>query len=760
MTKRCGLATVLLTQIERSYIMKEQLLLNETLYSVANGYIGMRANFEEGYPEGYDSIRGTYLNGFYDIVDIEYSEKCYGFPETAQKIVNIMDAQTIYLTFGDERFSFFEGEVLDSNIGLDIDKGLAYRRVHWKSPDETEVILTFTRMTSFEQLELSLIHIDIESVNYEGDVYIESILDGNVENYTNPNDPRVASGHPKLLSTTNCYDNGDMMQLISETKRSYKEVCCSVAHDIPMSIDAIDDKFIGKAEIELSIGDKKGFTKYIVFTDSIRHKGCQQKGIEVLTSALERDVNQWFESQEEYLNKFWKYSRISIPSKPIVEQSLNYSIYQLLASAGKDTHSNIAAKGLSGEGYEGHYFWDTEVYMLPFFTLTNPEIAKNLLLFRHETIEDSKNRAIEMGHLKGAKIPWRTISGTECSGFFPAGSAQYHINGDVAFSYIQYYLYHNDHKFMKDYGYRVLVETARIWLDMGHYNDDGVFMIHEVTGPDEYTACVNNNYYTNVMAKYHLYWTCKIGETLNEVYTDFGDTKDKYKVTNEEIEAMGKASEAMCLPYDEKLGIYLQDDSFKDKPTWDFEQTPKDNYPLLLHYHPLTIYRHKVCKQADALLAMVLLDDVSTDVLEKSYDYYEPLTTHDSSLSPCVFSMAASRIQRSELAYKFFMDTLRLDLDNLHHNTKDGLHIANAGGAYMTVVYGFAGLRIKEDGLHLNPCVPKELGEVTFGLNYRDQLVEISIGTKLIIKCENTLKVVVNHEEYQVEQRLEVDLVE
>ena len=739
--------------------MKEQLLINETLYSIANGYIGMRANFEEGYPETYESVRGTYINGFYDIVDIEYSENCYGFPQTAQKIVNVMDAQSIYLNFNDERFSFFEGEILESNQGLDIEKGVAFRRVHWKSPKGSEVILTFTRMTSFTDLELCLMHVDVESINYEGKLGIDSFLNGDVENYTNPNDPRVASGHAKLLSRTHSYEDGELMQLICETKRSAKEVCCSVSHNLPMTIELIKDQFIAKASIELKPGDKTSFTKYIVYTDSIRHKGPQEEGISLLKEAMKSSVSQWLTKQELYLDEFWKYSKISIPSKPVVEQSLNYSIYQLLASAGKDTHSNISAKGLSGEGYEGHYFWDTEVYMLPFFTLTNPKIAKNLLLFRHETLEFSKDRALEMGHKKGAKIPWRTIAGTECSGFFPAGSAQYHINGDVAFSYIQYYLYNDDLKFMKDYGYRVLVETARIWLDMGHYTDDGEFMLHEVTGPDEYTACVNNNYYTNVMAKYHLYWTYELSRRLAEAYDDFDETKDTYLVTKEEEEAMLKASQNMCLPYDEELGIFMQDDSFKNKPAWDFENTPKENYPLLLHYHPLTIYRHKVSKQADALLAMVLLDDVSDQVMEKSYDYYEPLTTHDSSLSPCVFSMAASKIKRPKTAYEFFMDTLRLDLDNLHHNTKDGLHIANAGGAYMTVVYGFSGLRIKEDGLHLDPCIPEELGQVSFRLNYRNQLVEITIGKQVLIKCEKTIDVTINHKKYTVIGSLEVELI-
>jgi alpha,alpha-trehalose phosphorylase len=744
--------------MKKKIISNEELLINETLLSTANGYVGIRGNFEEAYPQEFDSIRGTYINGFYDIVDITYGESAYGFPKTAQKIVNVMDAQSISLTFDDEVFSVFEGQVLDLKRELDIKKGIAKRFIHWISPKGKELKISFTRLVSFVQLELCLIQVRVESINYNGPMKISSCLKGNVSNYTDPNDPRVASGHADLLEIVHTYSSDNIMQLTAKTKRSFKEVTCTVSHSMHMDISLNDNKYTGESQEDLKAGQSLAFTKYMVYTDTIRHESCSNKGIEIMKDAMTKTMEQWKQEQASYLDEFWKYSEIQVTDSLEIQEALNYSAYQLLASAGKDPHCNISAKGLSGEGYEGHYFWDTEVYMMPFFTLTNPVIAKNLLKFRYETLDDSRARAIEMGHRYGAKIPWRTIAGTECSGYFPAGSAQYHINADVAYSNIQYYLFSQDLQYILDYGFEVIAETARIWLDMGHYSKEGKFMIHDVTGPDEYSAIVNNNYYTNVLAQYHLNWTVKFADLLGEKYKEFSDILKRLNLSKEELNAMDKAAQAMFLPFDQERNMVLQDDSFITKPVWDFAATPKEKYPLLLHYHPLTIYRHQVLKQADAILAMVLLDNVSEEVLANSYAYYEPLTTHDSSLSPCVYSIAASRMKKSETAYEFFMKTLRLDLDNLHHNTKDGLHIANAGGAYMTAIYGFGGLRIKEKGLCFYPCLPKEISRLTFRLNHQGGLIKVTLGNNLVIEVESPLDIYVFDQVYHVDTILEVKL--
>ena len=407
--------------------------------------------------------------------------------------------------------------------------------------------------------------------------------------------------------------------------------------------------------------------------------------------------------------------------------AVRYNLYQLLQSAGKDEHSNIAAKGLSGEGYEGHYFWDTEMYMQPFFTLTNPEISANLIAYRYSILDAARENARIMGHRKGALYPWRTISGAECSGFFPAGSAQYHIDGDIAYAVTAYYLATGDLELMAEKGAEIIFETARLWMDAGNFHR-GKFYINDVTGPDEYTCLVNNNYYTNAGAQYNLHWAVRFYELLEEA-GKLAPVADKIGLKPEEIEEFRKTEESMYLPYDEETGINPQDDSFLQKEVWDIKGTPADKFPLLLHYHPLCLYRYQVCKQADTVLAHFIYEDAQDlETIRKSFAYYENVTTHDSSLSTCIFSIVASKLGLKEKAYDYFGDSAKLDLFNLHHNTKDGIHTANMGGNYMAVVYGFGGLRLKETGICFAPVLPGKWDSYTFKINYRGSHIQVFAG--------------------------------
>ncbi|MCR5791034.1 MAG: family 65 glycosyl hydrolase, partial [Lachnospiraceae bacterium] len=399
----------------------------------------------------------------------------------------------------------------------------------------------------------------------------------------------------------------------------------------------------------------------------------------------------------------------------------------LLQAAPHDDYAGIAAKGLSGEGYEGHFFWDTEMYVVPFFLLTDATLAKNILAFRYRTLPAAKENASLIGHKKGALYPWRTITGVECSGYFPSGTAAYHINGAIAYAVIQYYFATSDRAFMKEMGLEILLETARLWLDTGVYDRQGRFQIQEVTGPDEYTCMVNNNYYTNASARHNLLWAAKL-------YEEFSDEKEvkelaqRLKLQDSELQEMKRAAERMYLPYDEELSINPQDDSFLDKPVWDLTATPKEDFPLLLHYHPLHLYRYQVCKQADTVLAHFLFPSLqSKETMEKSFRYYEKITTHDSSLSTCVFSMTASMLGLKEEALSYFGDSAKLDLMNRHSNTKDGVHTANMGGCYMAIVNGFAGLRITEEGLSLDPFLPKGLKSYSFPFTFQGRSLKLTV---------------------------------
>ncbi|GMX65661.1 glycosyl hydrolase family 65 protein [Paenibacillus elgii] len=710
-------------------------LLNlESLFSLGNGYLGVRGNFEEGYRPEMVSIRGTYQNAFHDVIEIPYGEKLYAFPGTQQKLLNIIDAQTIKIYLGDEEeeFSLFAGEAVAYERRLHLDRGYSERTVHWRSPGGKEVKLHFRRVVSMTVRELFAIDLRIEPVNFTGRVKVVSTVNGDVSNFADPNDPRVASGHSKRLQVEEAGEKQGYVYAVDRTLASGLKTACVSRH----TASGADEVKIANGETVLTFNltEPVRVTKWNVYTDTLRHRDNlveQAIGIHEQLGGL--TFEELMDAQKTYLDDFWTNADIHIEGDGSLQEGIRFNLYHLLQSVGRDEYSNISAKGLSGEGYEGHYFWDTEIYMFPVFLMTKPEIARQLLIYRYSTLDQARARAKEMGHKQGALFPWRTISGTECSSFFPSGTAQYHISGDIAYSYIQYYLGTQDDEFMKTYGAELLFETARLWLDMGHYLN-GEFRIDNVTGPDEYTCVVNNNYYTNAMAKHNLKWAAKAYRLLAEIAPEVLDRLcARLNVTKQEAEAWQQAAECMYLPYDPALNINPQDDTFLQKAVWDFENTPEEKYPLLLHYHPLTLYRYQVCKQADTVLAHFLLEDEQElETIRNSYTYYEKITTHDSSLSSCIFSIMASKLGYDAKAYDYFIETARLDLDNTHGNTKDGLHMANMGGTWMSIVYGFAGLRLKESGLSLAPAIPGQWDRYSFRLQYRGRKLVVDIDRQSI----------------------------
>ncbi|SET00277.1 alpha,alpha-trehalose phosphorylase [Oceanobacillus limi] len=721
-------------KLTKSELDNQNLLVNESLLSLGNGYLGVRGNFEEGYHDGYKSIRGTYINAFHDETEISYGEKLHAFPETQQKLVNIIDGQGIHIYIDDELFSLFDGEIIAFERNLHVDAGFVERIIHWKSPKGKELKLHFRRVVSFEVKELFAIDVRIEPGSNVEQVKIVSTLEGDVSNFVDKSDPRVASGHAKRLKVSEVDKKGAYSVVKDTTYVTNLEVA-SVTSTRVSTTNSYDSEVTDTGVKEVYICEGNGvidFTKFNVYTDTLRHgKTVVEQALAIQDELENKTFEDLLDAQKRYLDAFWSKSDIQIDGDDELQQGIRFNLYHLLQSAGKDSVSNIAAKGLSGEGYEGHYFWDTEIYMFPVFLMTNPEIAKNLLLHRYSVLDSARERAKEMGHTKGALFPWRTITGGESSAFFPAGTAQYHISADIAYSFIQYYLVTKDEDLLKTYMAEVLFETARLWVDTGHMLD-GQFRIDDVTGPDEYTCIVNNNYYTNAMAKHNLLWAAKVYQQLKETES-LQELASKINVTEQEVNEWLEAGENMYLPYDEDLKINAQDDSFLKKERWDLENTPKDKFPLLLNYHPLTLYRYQVCKQADTVLAHFLLEDEQDEeTIKNSYDYYEQITTHDSSLSYCVFSIMGSKLGYDDKAYRYFNETARLDLDNTHGNTKDGLHMANMGGTWLAIVFGFAGLRVKESGISLQPTLPKQWNSLAFHLQYQGRLLKVRMENEVI----------------------------
>lgn len=718
-------------EIDGNMQNQEALLLGETIFHNANGYIGVRGAYEEGYPAEYTSIRGQYINALYDITDMKQAETLCGLIEKKQTMINVADTQSMEIWLGNERFSMFTGTVKEAKRSVDLKKGVTLRKIEWISPEGKEITLQFRRMTSFIKLPLFLQEIILTCHNYEGEICLISRHCGEVQNFCDPSDPRVAGESAQYLfaDTPKCQEG---ISLISaRTSRSGLKVCSGVGHRIPAGyekqIEIKNKEAVHKIAGTAVKGQAVQFYKYSWFADSVRWENPEEETEKELKKIILRPVEELYHEQEKYMADFWEKSNLEIEGDEELNCAVHYNQYALLQSVGKDCHSNMAAKGLSGEGYEGHFFWDTEMYALPCFIITQPEIAKMLISFRYGTLDQARENAKKLGHKKGALYPWRTINGEECSGYFLSGTAAYHISGDIAYSVAAYYLATNDIAFLCEQGAEILLETARLWVDTGNFVN-GQFHIQDVTGPDEYTCMVNNNYYTNLLAKYNLEWAVKC-EKLLMAEGKWETLCKKIDLQPEELQEFKKAADEMYLPYDEELDINPQDDSFLKKKKWDFAHTPKENYPLLLHYHPLALYRRQVCKQADTVLAHFILEDYQKlSTIRSSFLYYEKVTTHDSSLSTCIFSIMAAKLGMVEKAYEYFGESAKLDLFNTHKNTKDGIHTANMAGNYMAIIYGFAGLRIKESGLYLSPCIPDKWKSFQFRFQYQGTRMEIKVS--------------------------------
>jgi len=701
-------------------------LKNETLFHTASGRLGVRGCFEEGTPEGVPSIRGTYINGFCEKEAILYNERLYGFPEEKQQIVNLPDAQTVKVYAEVQLLACWNSD--DMVRTLDMAAGLASRS--FSCPVGTRRLrLSFTRLVSFVRTNVYAVECRVESTGYTGEVTVVSELNANVTNFTDSSDPRVASGSGKMLQTDAAEHLDNVMGVTVETRNGHRVLHCAVVHDgadfspVPAAQPGL---LAARAVFPIRDSETRVFHKYALYEE-----GAFCAALPDVAKQVKEAAKQGFEElkrqQKAWLDEFWTHARVVIEGSSEDRQTqLDFCLWGMLCSAGKDGFSNVAAKGLSGEGYEGHYFWDSEIYVFPFFLNTEPAIAKALLQYRYQHLDSARAHARIMGHSVGALYPWRTITGSECSSHYPSGSAQYHINGDISRAFAAYWQATHDRSFLSE-TCEVLVETARLWLDAGHWVD-GSFRIDCVTGPDEYTCIVNNNYYTNACAAANLLNAVKLCRELTPDALDA--LKEKLHLAEEELPAFQNAGEHMFFPFDEKLGIVAQDDSFLSKKRWDFRSLPKSDFPLLMHYHPLQINRCQVLKQADAVLANYLYREETPLTMMRSYCYYEDITTHDSSLSHCIYAIMAARLGDMAKATAYFSHSIGIDTADENGNTRDGLHIANMGGAYAVLTAGFGGIRISEEELSLFPLLPEGMQGIRFPVCYRGSRILVRILSK------------------------------
>jgi alpha,alpha-trehalose phosphorylase len=697
----------------------------ESVLALANGHIGLRGNLDEGEPYG---LPGTYLNSFYELRPLPYAEAGFGYPESGQTIVNVTNGKIIRLLVDDEPFDVRYGSLLEHERVLDLRAGQLRRRVEWVSPAGARVRVRSTRLVSFVQRTVAAILYDVEPVDSRLRVVVQSELVANEPAPPQSADPRAAAALESPLEAEEFSHHESRVVLVHSTKRSGLRVAAGMDHVVEgpdgtgTSSESAPD--VGRVTVtaDLEAGQRVRLVKFLSYGWSSQRSLPALRDLVVAALAEARHTG-WeglVAAQSEYLDDFWDRADVEFDGDTELQQAVRLALFHVLQAGARAEQRSIAAKGLTGPGYDGHTFWDTERFVLPVLTYTAPTAVADALRWRHSTLDLARERANQLG-LRGAAFPWRTIRGHECSGYWPAGTAAFHIGAGIADAVIRYQAAADDDDFECEAGLGLLVETARLWRSLGHHDAQGRFRIDGVTGPDEYSALADNNVYTNLMAQQNLRAAAdavaRHPRHAAELGADF-----------EEAATWRDAAEDMVVPWDEALGVHPQSEGFTDHEIWDFATTRRDQYPLLLHFPYFELYRKQVVKQTDLVLALHARGDAFSDE-EKARDfaYYEALTVRDSSLSACTQAVIAAEVGHLELAYDYFAEAALVDLHDLAGTTHNGVHIASLAGAWTAAVAGFGGMRDHGGVLTFAPRLPARLERLAFRLVFRGRRLKVEV---------------------------------
>ena len=702
---------------------------SESIFALSNGHIGLRANLDEGEPHG---IPGTYLNGFYDTRPLPYAETGFGYPETAETLLNVTNGKIIRLLVNDEPFDVRYGRLHAHRRTLDLRSGILRREAEWTSPAGTTVRVRSSRLVSLTQRAVAAIHYVIEPVHEPVQVVLQSELVANEALPPSDSDPRGSPAIRSPLKSEFVARQGTKVVLVHSARNEGLRMVAAMDHLVngPRATLTTSeaDADLGRVTVTARLGANQPLqlVKFLAYgwsgTRSVPALRDQAEG--ALAVAVRAGWNALVEQQREYLANFWKRADVEIDGDLELQQALRFALFHVLQASARAEDRPIPAKGLTGPGYEGHTFWDTETFVLHMLTYTMPAFVPSALRWRHSTLPLARERARLLG-LKGAAFPWRTIRGQECSGYWPAGTAAFHINADIADAVIRYTEASDDPEFEREYGLELLVETARLWGSLGAFDAKSRFRIDGVTGPNEYNALTDNNLYTNVMAQQNLRSAAAAVDRHPVRARALGVTKD-------EPVAWRKAADAMILPFDTSLGLYSEAEGFTDHERWDFEGTRPDQYPLMLHFPYFHLYRKQVVKQADTVLALHLRSDAfSAGEKRKAFDYYEGLTVRDSSLSACTQAVIAAEVGHLDLAYDYLAESALIDLDDVDHNVREGVHVASLAGSWLAVVAGLGGMRIRSGELTFAPQLPRGIDRLSFGLSFRGRFLRVELEPRL-----------------------------
>lgn len=702
---------------------------SESLFALSNGHIGWRGNLDEGEPHG---LPGSYLNGVYESRPLPYAEAGYGYPEAGQTVINVTNAKLVRLLVDDEPFDVRYGQLRAHERVLDFRTGLLERRVEWASPGDRVVRVRSTRMVSLVQRSIAAICFEVESVDRPLRVVLQSELMANEALPPASGDPRVSAVLEAPLRSQEhaCHDARAV--LVHRTAASGQLLAAAMDHvlDAPPSMQATTEVSEDLARVtvtaKLEPGERLRLVKFVAYGwSAVRSEPAVRDQVDAaLTAAVQTGWDGLMAEQRAYLDDFWGRADVEVGGDAELQQAVRFSVFHVLQAGARAEGRAIPAKGLTGPGYDGHAFWDTEAFVLPVLIYTVPDAAAHALRWRQSTLPMALDRATQLG-LKGAVFPWRTITGAECSSYWPAGTAAFHVGADIADAVVRYVFATGDDKFETDVGLELLAQTARLWRSLGHRDAQGRFRIDGVTGPDEYSALADNNVYTNLMAQHNL-------RSAADAAARHPDRCRQLGIDPEETARWRDAAEAMYIPYDESLGVHPQAEGFTSREVWDFAATSAEQYPLLLHFPYFELYRKQVVKQADLVLAMHLRGEAFTDEQKsRNFTYYEALTVRDSSLSACTQAVMAAEVGQLSLALDYLREAALMDLGDLERNTRDGLHVAALAGTWIALVAGLAGMRERNGALRFAPRLPEGITRlaITISVQHRRLRVEIAPDT-------------------------------
>ena len=728
--------------------------VTESVFSVGNGYLGLRGNYEESR----DFLaNGTFVNGFHETWPIQHAEEAFGFAKVGQTIVNAPDAKIIRLYVDDEPLELSTADLVEYERTLDFRTGVLSRHVVWRTPSGKRVQVDSTRMVSFTQRHLAVMTFEVTMLDAAAPITISSQMLNrqdadrgaavDLAEAAGAIDPRKAERFAQrvLIAESEPDDHLDddvegRLSLRYKCAQSGMTIAIAVDHDLETADEHSADYELGddivKAiyRVDAQPGHPVRLTKTVSYHSArvVPTSELLDRCRRTLDRVRAEGVATHVADQQTWLDDFWARSDVQVPGQPAIQQAVRWNLFSIIQASARADGIGIPAKGVTGSGYGGHFFWDTEIYVMPFLTYTSPWAARNALRFRHSLLESSRRRARQLAQ-KGALFAWRTINGEEASAYYAAGTAQYHIDADISYALSQYVGATGDYEFLDHQAIDIFVETARLWYDLGFWRSEErkTFHIHGVTGPDEYTTVVNDNLYTNVMARFNLRRAAEAVSFLEENRPEaYRAMKRRVTLLDGEVDDWALASESMSIPYDEHLGIHPQDAHFLEREMWDLGRTPEDKRPLLLNYHPLVIYRFQVLKQADVVLALFLQgEDFTQEQKKADFDYYDPITTGDSTLSAVVQAIIAAEVGYHDLALRYFHASLFVDLADRHANTSDGVHVASTGGVWSALVSGFGGFRDLGNGRWcLDPRLPDGWETLTFRLTLRGTRVRVCVS--------------------------------